>query len=67
MTTFKCSMALSILRCTVWSEKDGLFPNGRSPRIAIVNSSITDLRKRAENDLWSKNRNGSRWQKLSHA
>ena len=29
MTSFKCSMALSILRCTVWSEKDGLFPNGR--------------------------------------
>src|SRR2546427_7268699 len=23
MTSFKCSMALSILRCTVWSEKDG--------------------------------------------
>jgi len=28
---------------------------------------LPDLRVRAENNLWSKNRNGSRWRKLSHA
>jgi hypothetical protein len=26
MTSFKCSMALSILHCTVWSEEDGSSP-----------------------------------------
>src|SRR6202167_2293363 len=62
-TSFKCSMALSILRCTVWKKRDGLFPNGRRPLIAIGNSSITGLRKRAENNLWSKRRTGSRCKK----
>src|SRR6266480_1489998 len=67
MTFFKCSMALSTLRCTDWSEGDGLPPSGKWLRIAIGNSSITDLRKRAENNLSSKNRNGSRCRKLSDA
>src|SRR6184192_378637 len=67
MTSFKCNTALSTLRCTDWSEGDGSPPSGKWLRIAIGNSSITDLRKRAENNLWSKNRNGSRWRKLSDA
>ena len=43
MTSLKCSTALSILRCTVWRKRDGLFPNGKQPLIAIGNSSIALL------------------------
>src|ERR1039458_641512 len=67
MTFCRCSTGHSIPPCIVWKSGDGLSPNGKWLRIAIENSGITGLRIRAENNLWSKNRNGGRWRKLSRA
>ena len=48
-TSCRCSMVLSIPHCIAWRKEVGSSRNGRQPRIEIGNSSITDLRKQAEN------------------
>src|SRR5258707_10004973 len=63
MTFCRCSTGRSIPPCIVWRNGDGLSPNGKRLRIAIGNSSITDLRIREESNLRSGNLNGSKWQK----
>src|SRR6266404_5375976 len=61
MTFCRCSTGHCILPCIVWRCGDGLSPNGKWLRIAIGNSSITGLRTREENNLRSKNLNGTGW------
>jgi len=51
--------------CIVWRSGDGFVSKGRRLRIAIGIQVFYRLTDKGRKQLWSKNRNGSRWRKLS--